>query len=237
MLRRLGFVLVAFAAVSALAYLIDVQVLFQPGALLARKDALRAWVEAEPLIAPLAFAAFYSVVVSSGLPLGPPMGLLAGFLFGRWLGTALILVAATTGALVVHAIARRSLGTALGARLRARAGPFYDRVAAELGRNAFSYVVSMRLVPMFPFFLVNVVAGLFRVPARTFALATLLGRVPGTFLYVSLGQEVGRIERPEDLISPTSLAALTGLGLLALGPTLVRHLRNRRPRTPDPDRR
>ena len=235
MLRRVGYasVLLVAAAIAGAALLPDLASHLTADALLARRDALRAWAGAEPVLAPLAFAAFYGVVVSSGLPLGPPMSLLAGFLFGRWLGTGLILLAATAGALVVYLAARRSLGTALGRRLRARAGPFYDRVAAELGANAFSYIVSMRLVPMFPFFLVNVVAGLFRVPVRAFGLATLFGRIPATFVYVNLGQEAGRIEKMEDMLSPGLLLGLTGLGLLALLPALLRRLRRSPTANPD----
>lgn len=196
-------------------------------AILAHRDALRAAVEAAPIRSLLLFTALYVAIISSALPVGPPMSLIAGFLFGRWVGTGAIVLAATAGALVVFAVARRSARSRLGKRLRARAGPIYDTVAADLRANAFGYLLVMRLVPFFPFFLVNIVAGLFGVPARTFALATLIGRLPAAFLYVSLGEEVGRIASVSELATLRIAAILTGMGLLALLPVVIAHRRRR----------
>lgn len=199
-----------------------------PETLLARRDGLRQWVMSEPAFGLLSFAAIHLILVSTGLPVGPAMSLLAGFLFGRWLGTAAIIASSTGGALAVFGAARWSADTPFGARLRARAEPAYGRIEGEIRDNAFGYLIFARLVPFFPFFLVNVAAGLLRVRAVTFALATLIGRAPATFLYVSLGVEAGRIVRAEDLLSPGLVAGLTGLGLLALLPIGLRHLRSAR---------
>ena len=130
------------------------------------------------------------------------------------------------GALTILTIAR----SAFGERLKRRAGPLYERIAAELRADAFGYLVFLRLVPVFPFFLVNVSAGLFRVPVRTFVLATFIGRLPATFMYVSLGEELGRVEAAGQLLSPTTFATLTGLGCLALVPVALRHRRRWRER-------
>jgi uncharacterized membrane protein YdjX (TVP38/TMEM64 family) len=82
-------------------------------------------------------------------------------------------------------------------------------------------------VPFFPFFLVNMIAGLFGLPARTFVLATLIGRMPAVFLYVSLGEELGRVSGVSELLSPGIFLALTGIGCLALLPVLLAHRRGR----------
>ena len=227
LIRRWGLILLLAAPLAAAfaAYgILDVEI-WRADLLLARRDGLREAVSAAPLASVLIFALAYFLIISSALPVSPPMSLIAGFLFGRWLGTAVILIAATAGALVVFNIARASSRTALGERLRARAGPIYGRIARDLRANAFGYLVVMRLVPFFPFFMVNIVAGLFGLPARTFVLATLIGRAPAAFLYVSLGQEVGRISSFDELATPQIFAILSGLALMALLPVALAHKR------------
>lgn len=239
LIRRFGPLLLLLlpAAAFGAAYLAAGAELWQPDAILARRDALRAVASAEPALTLTLFVAVYFAVISSALPVGPPMSLLAGFLFGRWVGTAAILIAATAGALVVFTLARISSETRLAERARARAGALYEAVAEDLRRNAFGYLVAMRLVPVFPFFAVNVLAGLFGLPARTFALATLIGRLPAAFIYVSLGEELGRVSSLADLASPRIYATLTGLGLLALLPLAFAGWRRRRERPASPDGR
>lgn len=195
--------------------------------LLAHRSTLKAAAEATPLLTLLLFMAVYFAIISSALPVGPPMSLIAGFLFGRWVGTAAILTSATAGALVVYTLARLSAGTAFGERLRAKAGPVYAFAAADLKANAFGYLLVMRLVPFFPFFLVNVLAGIVGVRVRTFAVTTLLGRIPAAFLYVSLGEELGRVSRLEELAKPRVLLVLLGLALLAALPVALAHRRAR----------
>lgn len=196
-------------------------------AILERREQLREAAAARPLLTLALFMSVHLAIVSSALPVGPPMSLLAGFLFGRWLGTATILTSSTAGALVVFYLVRLSAGTGWGERLRARAGPLAARVAADVRANAFGYLLVARLVPMFPFFLVNILAGLFAVRPSTFLLATLIGRLPAAFLYVSLGEELGRVATIDELVSPGIVVALTGLGLLALLPVWLGRRRAR----------
>lgn len=196
-------------------------------ALLERRAALKAAAEAAPELTLALFLAVYFVIISSGLPVGPPMSLIAGFLFGRWIGTAAILTAATSGAIVVYSLARLSAGTALGERLRRKAGRAYVVAEADMKANAFGYLLVMRLIPFFPFFLVNVLAGIVGVSIRTFALTTLIGRVPAAFLYVSLGQELGSVSRLEELVRPRFLLILLGIAVLAALPVALAHRRGR----------
>jgi uncharacterized membrane protein YdjX (TVP38/TMEM64 family) len=184
----------------------------------AYRNELLTWAEERPFLAAFLFVAGYAGVVALSLPAASVLTLLGGFLFGRWLGTALIVTAATLGAVVVFWIAT----TSLGAGLRDRAGPFYQKVERNMQENAFGYLLFLRLVPVFPFFLVNIVPALFRIRTRTFALATLLGIIPGTFVYANLGRELGSISSLQDLVSKQTLVAFSLLGVMALIPSIYR---------------
>ncbi|HMO30110.1 VTT domain-containing protein [Enterovirga sp.] len=229
MIRRLGpfAVLIPPLVALAAAWLALREAPWDTASLLARRESLRLAAEAAPVVTLAVFLTTYFVIISSGLPVGPPMSLIAGFLFGRWIGTGAILVAATAGALVVHAAACLSAGTPLGERLQRRAGPLYALAAEDLRANAFGYLLVMRLVPFFPFFLVNILAGIVGIPARTFALATLVGRAPAAFLYVSLGEELGQVSRLDELVQPRVLLLLLGMAALAALPVALAHRRGR----------
>lgn len=187
------------------------------------RDQLLAWVAANPLLSAIAFMAVYAAVVALSLPVATIVSLLGGFLFGRWLGTALIVSAATMGATAIFCVAKSSFGESL----RDRAGPLYQKIAEDMQANAFAYLLFMRLVPVFPFFVVNVVPALFRVRTRSFIVATFIGIIPGTFVYANLGRELGTISSLRDLISMPMLLALCLLGVLALVPAVYGHVARR----------
>jgi uncharacterized membrane protein YdjX (TVP38/TMEM64 family) len=115
--------------------------------------------------------------------------------------------------------------------LRARAGPWLASLAEGFRADAFSYLLVLRLVPLFPFWLVNLVPALLGVPLRTFALATALGIVPGCLVFASVGAGLGHLlERGEEpdldlILEPRVLLPLLGLATLALLPVLWRRLR------------
>lgn len=184
----------------------------------AHRDELLAWVEQAPVLAALIFAAGYAAVVALSLPAAAVLTLLAGFLFGRWLGTALVVTAATLGAVGIFWIAK----TSLGETLRERAGPLYNRIAQNMQEGAVGYLLFLRLVPVFPFFLVNIVSALFQIDTISFAAATFIGIIPGTFVYANLGRELGTITTLHDLVSAQTLIAFSLLGLISLLPTVYR---------------
>jgi len=138
-------------------------------------------------------------------------------------------VGATAGAVLLFLIAR----TALGEPLRARAGPWLSKMADGFRADAFNYLLVLRLVPIFPFWLVNLVPALLGVPLSTFALATAIGIVPGSLVYASVGAGLGVVlERGEEpdlglLFEPAVLLPLLGLAALALLPVAWRRLRAR----------
>lgn len=195
----------------------------------ANRDALLAFAQ-QHYAASLAIAfVVYVAVTAFSLPGGLVMSLTVGFLFGRWIGTALVVVAATIGATIVFVAARYVFADAA----RKRLGTLGERINAGFTENAFSYLLFLRLVPLFPFFLVNLAPAFTSVPVSTYALATFVGIVPGTFVFVNLGQTLGRIESLQGLVSIETLGAFALLGLFALVPVAIRRLRARRAAAPD----
>jgi uncharacterized membrane protein YdjX (TVP38/TMEM64 family) len=165
--------------------------------------------------ASLAIAFFvYAGAVAFSIPGGLLLSLTMGFLFGRWVGTVLVVAAATVGATLVFLAARYIFADAA----RKRLGNLGDRINAGFTANAFQYMLFLRLVPLFPFFLVNLAPAFTTIPVRTYALATLLGIIPASFVFVNLGESLSRIESLEGLVSAQTLGALALLGLLALLP-------------------
>jgi len=183
---------------------------------LAERQTLQTWTAEHFAAALLGFVVVYIAVAAVALPGAVVLSLLGGFLFGRWLGTALVLIGATVGAAIVFSIAR----SAVGEPLRRRAGPLYERVLSGVTGNAVEVLLFLRL---FPFFLVNLAAALFDIRLTTFLLTTAVGIAPAAFIYNSVGREIGTVSSLSGLLSPGALAALLGLAGLSLLPILLRH--------------
>lgn len=216
-------VVVAFFALGGHRYL-------SLDAIKANRDALLAFTQ-QHFAASLAIAfVVYVAVTAFSLPGGLVMSLTVGFLFGRWVGTALVVAAATIGATLVFVAARYVFADAA----RKRLGALGERINAGFTENAFSYLLFLRLVPLFPFFLVNLAPAFTSIPLSTYALATFVGVIPGTFVFVNLGQTLGRIESLQGLVSAETLGAFALLGVFALVPVALRRLRARRDAPPAP---
>ena len=191
---------------------------------------LRDFVAARPLLAPLAFVGSYALAVALSVPGAIVLTLAGGLLFGTWLGTLLVVTGATLGAIAVFLVAR----TSLGEPLRRLAGPRLERMAAGFQEDAWSYMFFLRLVPVFPFWLVNVVPAFLGVPLPIYAVATFFGIVPATFVYTGVGNGLGSvIEAGGDvglgsILTPAVVLPLVGLGLLALLPIAIKRLRGRK---------
>ena len=185
---------------------------------------LVAWVAAAGPLAVLAFIAVYIVVVTLSLPGGAVMTITGGFLFGAVWGSLWVVIGATIGASLLFLAAR----TSLGEPLRARAGPALARMAEGFRANAFSYLLFLRLVPAFPFFLVNLAPAFLGVPLGTYVMATFIGILPATFVFASVGAGLGSVFdaggdfTPAGILTPQVLLALGGLALLALLPIAMK---------------
>lgn len=176
-------------------------------------------------VAAIAIAfAIYAGATALSFPGATVLSLTVGFVFGRWLGTAIVVVAATVGATVAFFAARYLFAGAAEKRL----GPLGKKINDGFTENAFAYLLFLRLVPAFPFFLVNIASAFTAIPVRTYVLATLIGIIPGAFIYVNLGQTLGRIDSLEGLVSSETLLAFALLGLSALLPVAWNKFKSRR---------
>ena len=190
---------------------------------------LQAFVEADTAWAALSAFAVYVTAVALSVPGAVILTIAIGFLFGTLAGGAIAAAGATVGATAVFLLARSTLGAALAER----AGPAVKCMEDGFRRNAFSYLLALRLVPVFPFCLVNLVPALLGVPVRTYVAATLVGILPGTFVFAAVGAGLGSVlDSPEGLsaatmLKPKILLALGGLALLALLPVAYRRIRCR----------
>lgn len=152
-------------------------------AVAANRDTLHAIVAQHRSIAVLAYVLIYVATVALSLPGGTAMTLTGGLLFGCFGGAMAAVVGATAGATIVFLIAR----TAMGDILASKAGPFLGKLRDGFSENALSYVLFLRLVPAFPFWLVNLAPAVLGVPLRTYVLGTFLGIIPGTLAIASAG--------------------------------------------------
>ncbi len=216
--------LVILACLIGLAYSNDWHKLLSLESLQEQKARFQGYTDANPVLSALGFLGIYAGAVSLSLPIATLLTLLGGFLFGKWVGTLLVVSGATIGACVIFTIAKTSLGTTL----REKAGSLYNKIAHNMKENAVGYLLFMRLVPLFPFVLVNIVPALFNVPLRIFALTTFFGILPGTFVFVNVGETLGEIESLKDLVSTQTLLAFGLLGVFALIPTLYKQWKNKK---------
>ncbi|WP_137152695.1 VTT domain-containing protein [Devosia sp. FKR38] len=172
-------------------------------------------------LAALAYVLAYGLAVAVAFPATWLLTLAGGFLYGIWLGGLLAAAGATIGATVLFWAAQTAFGEGLRSRVNAMAG----KVARGFEANAFSYLLALRLAPIFPFSAINVLPALFKVPLTTYVAATLLGILPGAMVYASIGQgletilaEAATRDRPVgvgDLVTPGITLGLLGLALLA----------------------
>jgi uncharacterized membrane protein YdjX (TVP38/TMEM64 family) len=174
----------------------------------------------------LAFILAYAVLAALSVPGATLFTLASGFLFGPWLGTIYAVSGATIGATVVFLAARAGL-----AGLAARASPWVRRFEAGFRRNGLNYLLVLRLIPIVPFWLLNLVAGAIGLPLRVYLIGTFFGMIPVSFIYASLGSGLGTLVeegRPPELailFRPSIILPILGLAALALLPVIVKRWR------------
>ncbi len=218
-LRRLLPLLVLLAGL-ALFFAFDLGRYVNFDMLSAHRDWLTVQVERYGLLANLAFVLVYAVATAFSLPFGWVLTVIGGFVFGTLAATLTVIVGATIGAVGLFLAARYAFYDAL----HAKAGPALRKMEQGFKENALNYLLVLRLVPLFPFWLVNLVPALLDVPLRVYVIATAIGIVPGTFVYASVGNGLGQIlaaggsPDPSIIYDADVLIPLLGLALLALLP-------------------
>jgi uncharacterized membrane protein YdjX (TVP38/TMEM64 family) len=210
-------------AVGAFFYF-DLGRLLSLAALKDNRDKLLAFTQANYAAAAGLFILSYIAVTGLSLPGAVILTLAGGFLFGGVVGTLLVNVGATTGATLAFLTARYLLRDAVEQKFGTWLGPLQEGFA----KNAFSYLMTLRLIPLFPFFVVNLVSGLTRVSLATYVAATALGIIPGSFVYAYAGRQLGTINSLKEIASPNVIGAFVLLGLLALLPIAYKKLSGRR---------
>ncbi|MEM7121155.1 MAG: TVP38/TMEM64 family protein [Pseudomonadota bacterium] len=182
------------------------------------------------VIAILIYVLGYAFLTAASVPVASLVTIAGGFLFGSYLGTFLTVLAATIGATVLFLLAR----TAFGEALQERVGPYIRRMEEGFQEDQVNYMLFLRLVPVFPFWVVNLAPAFLGVSTRVFAITTFIGIIPGTAVFTIVGSGLGSVfDRGESfsidsVLTPEILAALAGLGILALVPIVVKKLRKRR---------
>jgi uncharacterized membrane protein YdjX (TVP38/TMEM64 family) len=175
-------------------------------------DELQAWTDDNLPRAAGAFVAVYALATSLSLPVAGVLSITAGALFGLWLGVLLVNVAATIGATIAFLTSRylfRDL-------VRRHFGARLEAIDRGVERDGAWYLLTLRLVPLFPFFVVNAAMGLTRIPLSTYCWASMLGMLPGSFVFVNVGAQLGKIAAPRDVLTLRVLGSLVLLGLLPL---------------------
>jgi uncharacterized membrane protein YdjX (TVP38/TMEM64 family) len=191
-------------------------------ALKSHHTALLAWRVQHPFIAAFLFIVIYIVAVAFSFPGATLLTLIGGFLFGTLFGTLYVTIGATIGACIIFWAAR----TALAQTLSKKAGPFLKKLEAGFQKNAVSYLLFLRFVPVFPFWLINIVPGLLNVRLSTFFFTTLFGILPGTAVYAAVGNGLGSLlargETPNFgvIFEPQIMIPLLLLALLSIIPPL-----------------
>ncbi|MDX1739211.1 MAG: VTT domain-containing protein, partial [Alphaproteobacteria bacterium] len=163
------------------------------------------------------------------LPGGTLMSVGGGFLFGPFYGAFLVVLAATIGASGLFLAAKSSIGDGL----RAKAGPWMSKLEAGFKKNEFSYLLFLRLVPAFPFFVVNLVPAFLGVSLKNYVAGTFIGIIPGALVFTYFGAGLGQVFAKGEafsltaVVTPEILIALSGLAVLALLPVLIKKIRGK----------
>jgi uncharacterized membrane protein YdjX (TVP38/TMEM64 family) len=193
-------------------YAFDLGRFLSLAAIKARQADLEAWRAAQPLVAALVYFLAYVAVTALSLPGATVMTLAGGAIFGLGWGLLIVSFASTIGATLAFLAARWLLGD----WVRARFGERMAVVNAGIARDGGFYLFTLRLVPVLPFFLINLVMGLTTIRPLTFYAVSQVGMLAGTLVYVNAGTQLGRIDSLAGIVSPGLLGSLVLLGLFPL---------------------
>jgi uncharacterized membrane protein YdjX (TVP38/TMEM64 family) len=205
----------------ALFFLLDLRSYLTLGSLKANRQALLDFYATHMLATVAGFMAIYIIQTALSLPGAAILSLAAGAIFGAIMGTVYAVISASIGATLAFLVTRYLLRDLVLSRFGSR----LEGMNRELEQRGFNYLLFLRLVPVFPFFLINLAAGLTRLPLGTFMLGTLLGIIPGGFVFVNAGASLATITSISGIATPRVLGSFALLGLFALLPVLYTKLK------------
>ena len=147
---------------------------------------IRTWIQDNLVLATLLFVLIYAGLVAISFPGATFLTIAGGFLFGQWIGTASVVIAATIGSTIIFMLAKWVFKDALASK----ASGFVSKMEDGFRENELSYMFLLRLVPVFPFVAINIGAGVLNVKLRNYLIGTFFGIMPGSFVYVSIGNAI-----------------------------------------------
>jgi len=221
-LKKILLLLTALLAVLLFFYF-DLGRFLTLAALKANRQWLSDYYAAHRLVTICGFMALYILQTALSLPGAAILSLAAGAVFGSVMGTLYAVIAATIGATAAFLVTRYLLRDVVLGRF----GSQLEGMNRELEARGLNYLLFLRLVPLFPFFLINLAAGLTRLPLRTFVVGTFIGIIPGGFVFVNAGASLAGINSLRDVASPRVLGSFALLGLFALIPVIYQKLRHK----------
>ncbi len=217
-------VLLLFAAVAGVFFYLDLGKFLTLESLKANRARLEDLRAAHVFLFAAGFVLVYIFQTAFSLPGAAILSLAAGAIFGILQGTLLVVTGATVGAILAFLVSR----TLLRDWVVKKYGGRMEAIDRGLRENGLSYLLFLRLVPAFPFFLVNLACGVTGIPVRTYVLGTLFGIMPGSVVFVNAGASLAAIERVSQVAGPRVLGSFALLGLLALLPTIIKAVKKRR---------
>lgn len=191
---------------------------------------LTKWTDEHYWLTSLCFILIYIAIVAISVPGATLLTIASGFLFGTIIGTIYVVIAATVGATIIFIAAK----TALADFLAAKAGPWLQHVEDSLQKNALNYLLVLRLIPIFPFWLINIVPALLNVKLPIYLIATFVGIIPGSLVYASIGSGLDSLlatnQNPDAhiLYKPEILLPMLGLAILAILPVMYKKLKKKK---------
>jgi uncharacterized membrane protein YdjX (TVP38/TMEM64 family) len=222
--RKRIVILVIAALLIGLFFYFDLGKYLTLSSLKANRDVLVAYYERHRFITVAFFIMVYIIQTVLSLPGAAVLSLAAGAIFGAVTGTIYVNIGATAGATLAFLVARYLFHDAIQNKFGAR----LEKINRELEKAGLNYLLFLRLVPVFPFFLINLGAGLTGIPLRTFFFGTMIGIIPGTFVYCNAGASLASINSMSEIASFRVLGSFALLGLFALIPVFYKKIRKRR---------
>ncbi len=229
-------------ALLIVGYLAGLHEYFSLSNLIKHREAMVYFVSENIVLAMLGYLLLYIIIVAVSFPGASALTITSGLIFGGILGGTLTVIGATLGAIIIFLIARSSLGDVL----EKKAGPFIQKMIAGFQKDQFQYLLTLRLTPIFPFWVVNIVPALLNMKLGSYALATMLGIIPGTFAFAYIGAGLDSVIAAQEaanpgcadagtcsidigaLVTTDLLIALAGLAALSALPFIIKKIRGKK---------
>ena len=217
-------ILAVVAALAGLFIYFDLGKYLTLASLKNNRDALVGFRENHQISMVAIFIVAYIAQTALSLPGAAVLSLAAGAIFGAVMGTLYVNIGATIGATLAFLVARYLFHD----MIQNKFGPRLEKINRELETRGFNYLLFLRLVPLFPFFLINLGAGLTRIPLRTFFFGTMIGIIPGSFVFCNAGASLATITSLNEVATPRVLGSFALLGLFSLVPVLYQKFKRKR---------